>query len=52
MKLENIQSKLQSSFILLQFVCLSILHYTTIGVPDVTIKQLQCVQNIATKVVL
>ena len=30
MKLENIQSKLQSSFILLQFVHLSILHYTTI----------------------
>ena len=29
MKLENIQSKLQSSFVLLQFVCLSILHYTT-----------------------
>ena len=29
MKLENIQSKLQSSFVLLQFVHLSILHYTT-----------------------
>ena len=29
MKLENIESKLQSSFVLLQFVRLSILHYTT-----------------------
>ena len=29
MKLENIYSKLQSSFILLQFIHLSILHYTT-----------------------
>ena len=31
MKLENIYSKLQSSFILLQFVRLSILRWTTIG---------------------
>ena len=30
MKVENIQNKLQSSFILLQFICLSILCYTTI----------------------
>ena len=28
MKLENIGNKLQSSFILLQFICLSVLHYT------------------------
>ena len=30
MKVENIQNKLQSSFVLLQFICLSILCYTTI----------------------
>ena len=29
MKLENIRNRLQSSFILLQFFCLSVLHYTT-----------------------
>ena len=31
MKLENIQSELQSPFVLLQFVYLFILHYTTLG---------------------
>ena len=36
MKLENIQNRLQSSFILLQFFCLSILHYTTLGAPHPT----------------
>ena len=39
MKLENIYSELQSSFILLQFVHLSILHYTTIGQGRVGIRR-------------
>ena len=34
MKLENIQNRLQSSFILLQFFHLSVLHYTTGGGVD------------------
>ena len=35
MKLENIWDELQSSFALLQFVCLSVLHFTTVGVTSV-----------------
>ena len=38
MKLENMKSKLQSSFILLQFIHLSILHYTTLEQPQELIK--------------
>ena len=34
MKLENIQRELQSSFVLLQFVRLSVLHYTTLFIND------------------
>ena len=34
MKLENIYGKLQSSFVLLQFIHLSILHYTTVLTMD------------------